>query len=63
MKAHGVDRQDSGCCPEHDKFSQECYNSRRSEQAPSKARKISRSRTRISFRTQLIRELTFEEHD
>lgn len=63
MRAYGVDRKDQGCCPGHDKFSAECYNSRRSEKAHSKASKISHGRARARFRADLTREITIEEHD
>lgn len=63
MKAYGVDRQDHGCCPGHDKFSAECYNSRRSERAHSKASKIAHQRARARSRAELNRELTLDEHD
>ncbi|MBF0097167.1 MAG: hypothetical protein HQM04_10650 [Magnetococcales bacterium] len=40
MKAYGVKRKDCGCCPGHDKFSRDTYNSRRSKKAQTKATKI-----------------------
>ena len=46
MKAYGVDRQDRGCCPGHDKFPCDSYNSRRSAKAHAKARRIAHKRAR-----------------
>lgn len=53
MKPYGVDKQDAGCCPGHDKFSPECYSSRRSQKAHSKARHLAHSRARARNRKEL----------
>jgi len=44
MKAYGVDRRDRGCCPGHDKFPRDSYNSARSRRAHSKANLIAHKR-------------------
>ena len=40
MKPYGVKRKDRGCCPGHDKFPREKYNSRRSIRAHRRDTKI-----------------------
>ncbi|MBF0273446.1 MAG: hypothetical protein HQL98_15460, partial [Magnetococcales bacterium] len=40
MKPYGVRRKDHGCCPGHDKFSPDTYNSSRSKKAHAKATRI-----------------------
>ena len=55
MRPYGVDRQDRGCCPGHDKFPSDCYSSRCSEHAHSRARRIAHKRARARQR-----ELDFE---
>jgi hypothetical protein len=40
MKPYGVKRKDRGCCPGHDKFPPDSYNSNLSKRAHSKASKI-----------------------
>lgn len=47
MRAYGVDRGDAGCCPGHDKFPPDSYNSARSRRAHAKARRISHKRARF----------------
>ena len=46
MIAYGVDRRDRGCCPGHDKFPCDSYNSRRSKKAHSKASRVAHKRAR-----------------
>ncbi len=50
MKTYGVDRQDRGCCPGHDKFSSSCYNSTISKHAKRKATRIAHKRARARTR-------------
>jgi hypothetical protein len=54
MRAYGVHRHDCGCCPGHDKFSPDSYNSARSRRAHSRARrtahKIARARAKVQIR-------------
>lgn len=38
MKPYGRKREECGCCPGHDDFPSDKYNSRRSQKARSKAR-------------------------
>ena len=53
MKAYGIKSQDRGCCPGHDKFSDHCYNSRRSVKAKRRDTKYARSRERTRIRIEL----------
>lgn len=53
MKPYGVDKGDSGCCPGHDKFPSESYNSSRSRRAHAKARRIAHKRARARARQEL----------
>jgi hypothetical protein len=58
MKAYGVDRKDTGCCPGHDKFCVgDCYNSRVSEHARAKSKRVAHKRARARSRVALHREL------
>jgi hypothetical protein len=52
MKAYGVDRQDRGCCPGHDKFPRDSYNSARSRRAHKKANRIAHKRARARARAE-----------
>jgi len=54
MKAYGVDRKDRGCCPGHDKFPKDSYNSRRSKKARAQAKKIAHSRARARAKTEIV---------
>lgn len=56
MKAYGVDRKDRGCCPGHDKFPSDCYNSRRSAKAHSRARRLAHKRARARVLVALVDE-------
>ena len=58
MKAYGVDRGDSGCCPGPDKFPHGCYGSRRSQRAHSKAKRIAHKRARARGRGALNKNLS-----
>ena len=53
MRAYGVRRKDRGCCPGHDKFPPDTYNSRRSKKARAKAAQlahgIARARIKIAL--------------
>ncbi len=53
MKPYGVDRQDAGCCPGHDKFPPDCYGSRRSARAHARARRAAHKRARARAREAL----------
>jgi len=46
VRAYGVDRKDSGCCPGHDKFPPDTYANRRSKKARAKSKRISHKRER-----------------
>ena len=52
MKAYGVKRQDQSCCPGHNKFSRETYNSRRSKKAQTRDTKHAHGRERSSVKIQ-----------
>jgi hypothetical protein len=53
MRAYGVDRADRGCCPGHDKFPPDSYNSRRSNRAHSRARRIAHKRARARAKSEV----------
>lgn len=50
MKPYGVDCKDHGCCPGHDKFPPDSYNSSRSKHAHSRARRLAHKRARARAR-------------
>ena len=53
MQPYGVDRKDRGCCPGHDKFPRDCYNSKLSIHAHAKAKRIAHKRARARVREAL----------
>ena len=53
MKTYGVKRKDRGCCPGHDKYPKESYNSRRSKKAHRIATKQAHRRGRALERAEL----------
>jgi len=55
MRPYGIDRQDRGCCPGHDKFPDETYSNNRSKRAKRRATKIAHSRERARTRELLFR--------
>lgn len=57
MKPYGVDAKDCGCCPGHDKFPGDSYNSARSKRAHAKARRHAHKRARARGRAALTKEL------
>lgn len=57
MKPYGVDRKDRGCCPGHDKFPNETYNSRVSKKAHARANRIAHKRARARNRNELAKSL------
>jgi len=57
MKAYGVDRKDRGCCPGHDKFPCDSYNSGRSRRAHAKANRIAHKRARARAAVELRNEV------
>lgn len=54
MKPYGVNRRDRGCCPGHDKFPPDTYNSRRSKHARQKAKRCAHKRARARQRTMFL---------
>lgn len=56
MRAYGVDRKDRGCCPGHDKFPWDSYNSRRSKKAHRKATRCAHKRARARARVEVRQE-------
>ena len=57
MKAYGVKKKDSGCCPGHNKFSDHSYNNQRSVRAKSKDTKYAHSRERSAIKISLSKEV------
>ena len=53
MKAYGVKKQDFGCCPGHDKFSDHTYNNRRSKNAKQRDTKYAHGRERSKVKQEL----------
>lgn len=58
MKAYGVKRKDKGCCPGHDKFPSDSYNSSRSKKARSKSKQDSHGRARALSRQEILKSTT-----
>lgn len=54
MKAYGVKRKDKGCCPGHDKYPQERYNTTTTDQRK-RAQKSRKTRERMSIRAKIKR--------
>ena len=46
MRKRGIKRKDNGCCPAHDKFPNESYNTRPSQKAKRKTDKLANRRAR-----------------
>ena len=55
MKAYGVRRKDQGCCPGHDKFPPDSYNSKISKKAHAKAAKLAHGIARARIKTAICR--------
>ena len=53
MKPYGRKRSEFGCCPGHDDFPSDSYNSRRSQKAHSKARTKLHKLARIRLKKDL----------
>ncbi|QIG68033.1 hypothetical protein EVB55_098 [Rhizobium phage RHph_Y68] len=59
MKAYGMKAGDfPRCCPGHDTYSLECYNSNRSKRAHTKATKILHRRGRRTDKLELAKEVS-----
>ncbi|MBF0190234.1 MAG: hypothetical protein HQL99_03670 [Magnetococcales bacterium] len=61
MKPYGVRRKDQGCCPGHDKFSPDTYNSSRSKKAHAKATKIAHGIARARIKIAIHRAVAGDE--
>lgn len=57
MKPYGVDREDRGCCPGHDKYPPDSYDSSISKKARAKSIKNSHSRARARAKLEVIKEI------
>lgn len=57
MKAYGVDRKDRGCCPGHDKFPSDSYNSTRSKKCRARMKRIAHKRARARARVVTTKEI------
>jgi hypothetical protein len=60
MKPYGVDRQDRGCCPGHDKYPADYYHRRTSRMAHRRARRCAHKRARARLREELSRCVSIE---
>lgn len=47
MKAYGIRKADWGCCPGHDKFSNQKYNTNTSQRAHTRDTKFAHKRERL----------------
>lgn len=56
MKPYGVKRKDRGCCPGHDKYPPDRYDTKASRKAHSKARHSAHSAERARWKNQLNKE-------
>ena len=56
MKPYGVKKKDAGCCPGHDKFAGDTYNTNTSQKAHTRDTKYahSRERSRVKIETKKI---------
>ena len=57
MKAYGIRKKDWGCCPGHDKFSNQKYNTNTSQKAHSRDTKYAHRRERLNVRIKLQTEI------
>lgn len=48
MKPYGIKKKDRGCCPGHDKFPNETYNTHSSQKAKRRDTKYAHGRERIN---------------
>jgi len=53
MKAYGIRKKDWGCCPGHDKFSDQKYNTNTSQKAHTRDTKYAHSRERSNVKIQI----------
>ena len=61
MKAYGIRKKDWGCCPGHDKFSAETYNTNTSQKAHTRDTKYAHGRERMCAKTEILNEINFNE--
>jgi hypothetical protein len=60
MKAYGIKKKDWGCCPGHDKFSDQKYNTRSSEKAHTRDTKYAHRRERLQIKNTIKKDLLNE---
>ena len=58
MKKQGIKRKDFGCCPGHDKFPNETYNTRTSMKAKRRTDQLANKRARAWGKVELLMELS-----
>ena len=63
MRKQGIKRKDFGCCPGHDKFPKETYNTRTSLKAKRRTDQIANQRARAWAKIEIINELKVEISD
>ena len=56
MKAYGVGRKDGGCCPGHDKFPADSYNSSRSKKAHTRITRVAHKKARAMAKVELTKD-------
>lgn len=54
MKAYGIDRGDRRCCPGHDKFPRERYETQASKRTHRRVNRVARKRARARQREMLF---------
>jgi len=57
MQAYGIRKKDWGCCPGHDKFSDQKYNTNTSQRAHTRDTRKAHKRERQELKRQLVNEL------
>lgn len=53
MKAYGVKRGDRGCCPGHDKYPADSYNTRRSKREHTRLTREAHGRARAEAKAEI----------
>ena len=59
MKAYGIRKKDWGCCPGHDKFSDQTYNTNLSQKAHSRDTKYAHRRERLLAKNELLKQINY----
>jgi hypothetical protein len=60
MKAYGIKKKDWGCCPGHDKFASDTYNTATSQKAHTRDTKYAHGRARMEEKQETNNKLNKE---